>query len=149
MKKLCITTVLFITFLTSCGDTFEARTYEDEGMAILHKRNAFVEFEEGHPSTINLESDEELSITIEVAECNQIVESECTATREGNIISIHSSATNLIQTGGYGLRSTGCTTHEITCDLEPLPEGNYEMEYAGETIDFSIPNTETAMVGSY
>lgn len=147
MKKLNLILFLFLV-ASSCGDV-QTADFEDVGEAIIHPKDAPIVLN-GIESQTPLAADQELSVTVIISNCisacAEIEDEKCSATIDGNKISITASATT--STDVEQICPASCGVLIATCELGVLSAADYNVTYGDSTVDFSIPNSKNVSVGS-
>lgn len=70
--------------------------------------------------------------------CDKPEEASCQVTRDGNSLNVTAKAR--WSKTGQSPCSLDCNMITAECTTEPLPDGNYEIHYAGKTIPITFPS---------
>lgn len=76
--------------------------------------------------------------------CSRNLVGSCEATVDGNTITLTSTIT-WEQNVGEGVACTeDCGVPQANCTIEGLADGDYTVEYGGQTLDLTVPVADTA-----
>jgi len=128
----------------ACGDADgQKRTVANQGSVCATKDGGARACED----PVSLQSGQVLQLSVDLgvclsSSCDQARSASCSAVRSGSVIEV-------IAEGSWtdnSANADGCTLDcgflGATCETEALPDGNYEIRYAGNTLPISIPSSK-------
>jgi len=120
----------------SSSNTF---TVANQGTICAGTRSTFdctvpIDFSSGQP--IKLRVDFGLCLS---GSCTRFGGTSCRVTRSGSTLEV--SAEGSYSDTGEETCTIDCRHLQATCETETLPDGNYEIHYAGKILPISIPST--------
>ncbi|HEX6276372.1 MAG TPA: hypothetical protein VFZ53_25200 [Polyangiaceae bacterium] len=125
--------------LAGCSEEFEV-TVENEGALCVHPVGAEgdpfacpeVEFAAGAVLRLSVNFQKCMS-----SSCDRDPRTSCKATVNGNVITVTAKGS---YTHEEGECTDDCGFLVASCEVGPLPAGDYELHYAGETLALSLPS---------
>ncbi len=124
----------------SCSDgkaPEETITLTDEGSACIDVENS----EQCEPVTFITGRRLQIEVNFETclsSSCNRPGPTSCEIARRGAILEV--TATGSYVNTNADICSTDCRMLTATCETEELPDGDYEIRYAGNTLPLTIPS---------
>jgi hypothetical protein len=137
-RRLVLASVLALV-ATACADDVEV-TFENEGSLCVHPEGT-----ERDPSAcpeIAFVADDVLRLSVNFqrclsSSCDRDPRASCEATVDGNVITVTAKGS---YTHEEGECTDDCGSLVASCEVGPLPAGDYELRYAGETLALSLPS---------
>lgn len=116
----------------------------------VHNDGRVCPFNEGGSPSDGLEVGE-ISVRVFVDEClssscDELTSKNCSASLEGETVTVTSSAAIESQSGS-GPCTSDCGGIEVDCSLGELEAGDYTLEHGEESFTFTVPSDEAQCVG--
>lgn len=114
--------LLLALALGACADEVE---HVDTGRACVRGEPG-----QGHEVTVDFD----LCLS---SSCDEVVESSCTTTLDGNTVIVDASVT--VRSDPRGPCTLDCNSPVVTCQTPPLAEGTYTLVYGEDQVPLTVP----------
>ena len=125
--------------LAGCSEEYEV-TVENEGALCVSPEGADADPFACSPIEFGAGAVLRLSVNFQKcmsSSCDRDPRTSCKATVDGNVITVTAKGS---YTHEEGECTDDCGFLVASCEVGPLPAGDYELRYAGETLELSVPS---------